>query len=289
MPYLKIQHLLLLMCGFVLLSCEEGELNGTKTVYFPDSEQIKQSVDYVNGRKTGKWLEYFRMGYLKAEQRYLNDTLHDSSFFYYDNGKIASLQIFEKGVKKGRWKKYNKKGQLIWDAGLEKNQFEGKFYKYSYRNLRLIENFNFKHGEKDGKQESFYNNGKPCSVSYYKEGQELPGTEEWEENGKKINNDFKIFIDEQNEVLLKNKLTYIIRLENPKPSDKLYSIIKFDDNTDDMVYSPIKKVKDYFIIEFDIEKRGFIMKDIKLRAERKTALGNTVFKSSSFIASANNF
>lgn len=285
----QIRFFTLSFLSLLLSSCDEGKLSETKTIYFANSEQVKQIVEYKNGKKNGSLKEYYRNGNLKAVQRYLNDTLNDTSFFYHENGNRGSIQIYKNNQKTSCWQKYNKSGKLYWEACFKKNDFDGTCLQYSYRNLKLIERLNYKEGQKHGKQESFYNNGKPRSVSYYDKGEALSGTEEWLENGKKLNTDFKIIIQEQNEVLLKNKLSFTISLQNQQEDDKLFEEYSYDSDKNKKFYLPIKKTGNVFVIAFDIPKGGFVMKDVKLLAKRKTSMGNIIMKRSGFVAAANNF
>ncbi len=282
--------LLLTFCfALCFTNCDNLSSDGLKTVYFPNSEQIKQTVEYKNGKKNGSLKEYYRNGNLKAVQRYVNDTLNDTSFFYHENGSRSSIQIYRMEKKINRWQKYNKQGKLYWEAGFKNNVFDGSWLRYSYRSIKLLEHFNYVEGDKDGKQETYYDSGKLKSTVYYEKGRPLPGAEEWLENGKKINNDFKISISEQNDVLMKGKLSFIIRLEHPRSDDALFEVLSYDSDKKSTFLVPVKKEGDHFIMEFSVPKGGFVMKEVKLSAERKTALGNTVCKTTSFMASANNF
>lgn len=285
----QITKIGIVLFAFLFSQCSDEKADGFKTIYFPNSKQIKQSVEYKNGKKNGSFKEYYRNGNLKAVQRYVNDTLNDTSFFYHENGNRSSIQIYRMQTKTKRWQKYNKQGKLYWEAGFKNNQYEGEWLRYSYRNIKLLERFNYKEGNKDGKQECFYDTGKPKSVFYYDNGTALAGAEEWQENGKKVNNDFKITVSERDEVLLKNKLTFIIRLEHSRSDDVLFETLPYDLDKEKKIMIPIKKTGDHFTIEFDVPKGGFVMKEVQLLAKRKTALGNTISKTTSFMAAANNY
>lgn len=95
---------------------------------------------------------------------------------------------------------------------------------YTYKTLHLIERFNFKSGSKQGKQETFYNSGKPKSVEYYNDNRLCLGTKEWLETGELIDNDFSIKYTEQNKVNIENTLYYIVSLENPSPDDEVFRV-----------------------------------------------------------------
>jgi antitoxin component YwqK of YwqJK toxin-antitoxin module len=291
--YLKILNLskyiviLFTLAGF---SCsDDGLTDGVKLVHFPNSEIVKQYVEMKNGKKNGVLKEYYRNGHLKALQHYYNDTLTDTSFFYHENGNIGSYQILKKNRRVGCWKKFNKEGRRYWEACFKDDLLDGPAYEYSYRNLRIIKIMNFKKNRKDGKQEFFYPNGKPQSVSYYKDGSACPGTEEWNDKGKRIDHNFKINIFEKNEVLLKNTLSYIITLENPQKDDEVYIVSESNSGTNLIPERKLIKTGNAFVMEINLPKGSFVMKEIHLAAYRKTSMGNTVIKRTVVRASANSF
>lgn len=115
------------------------------------------------------------------------------------------------------------------------------------------------------------------------------GLEEWTEGGKKINNDFKITVVEQNKVILENKLKFTVHLENPKADDKVSEI--YDDENNSCYLSGLfyKHSGDHFETEFFVSKLGFVMKKVKIAAFRKTAMGNVMIKTTTFNVSATNF
>lgn len=286
----QLNSLCLCLLFFILLSCDSiTENKELKTVYFPNSEIVKQTVEFKEGKKNGALKEYFRNGKLKALQRYVNDTLNDTSFFYHENGKLASIQLYKNRQRFGCWQKYNKEGKLFWEACFKNNEFHGTNRQYSYRSLKLIEVQNYQDGQKHGKQETFYNNGKPRSVSFFDKGEALPGTVEWQDNGKKIVNDFQIHVVEVNDILMKNQLSFFIHLDKPRNDDRLYQELIFMGEKETKAYSPIEHEDGHFVIRYTIPKGDFIMKEVKLLAKRKTSMGNTIIKTKSFVASANNY
>lgn len=281
-----------LLLSFISLHSCTGKFdgkNGKRIVYFEGTEKVSQSIEYKNGKKNGWWLEFYENGNPKVKSRYVNDTLQDSSLYYYKNGKFSDIQVFKNGQKEGCWRKFNENGMLYSEINFKNNRKEGMQTRYSYNSVRLIERLNYKNGMPDGKQERFYNSGKPKSVCYYSLNHPCKGLEEWTEGGRKINNDFKITVREQNRVLLENKLKFNIYLENPKADDKVSEI--FDGKTEPCFQRGIsyEQKGDHFETEFYVYKRGFVMKQIKIAAFRKTSFGNMMVKTTTFNVSATNF
>lgn len=287
---MKVKFLGLLVLPF-FISCSDSfdGKNGIKTIMFPGTEKICQTVEYKDGKKNGKLKEYYDNGNLKTVQQFKDDKNIDTALYYHKNGVLAVIQMHDNGSKEGCWKKYNELGKLYSDMCFENNLLNGTSLTYTYKSLNLIERFNYKDGNKQGKQETFYNSGKPKSVTYYNEDRLSLGTIEWFESGEEINNDFKIKYSEQNKVNLENKLYYFVSLENPDPEDEVFWISDKDTGNVVSQYQRLEKRGDNFVLEFSVYKGGFIMEKVKLAAYRKTRLGNVLIKTISFNAAANNF
>lgn len=281
----------LLLFLAVLYSCsnESDGKNGLKTIYFPGTNNVCQTIDYKDGKRNGWLKEYYKNGNLKVRQYFLNDTLNDSSICHYENGKIFSIHIFKNGMKEGCWKKFSKEGNLYSEIYFKDDELDGTSITYTYRSGRILKRLNYRNGVKHGKQEHFHNNGKPKSISYYYKGEPCLGTEEWNDYGKKLNHDFKFFVEEQNKVLMENTLRFLIRLEHPQPDDKVYHVANNDTGRVITTLYQLSRIKDYYLLEFPVYKGGFVMEKVKIAALRKTKMDNFVIETTLFNASANNY
>lgn len=275
-----------------LISCSRNKFdgqNGLKIVMFPDSDDTCQVIEYKNGKRNGYLKEYYQNGKIKTIQHFIDDKNVDTAKFYHPNGNPEAIQIYKNGFKSGCWLKYNPNGKVYSKIPFVDGMFDGEALTYSYKSLNLIERFNFKKGFKDGKQELFYNSGKPKSVCYFHNGQACLGLKEWYESGKEINNDFKINYTEVNKVNLENKLYYYITLENPKESDEVYTVMNNDTGRVLTRIQRLEKIGDKFVLQFNIYNGGFIMEKIKLAAHRKTDFGNIYIKTLKLTVSVNNY
>lgn len=280
---------IVILLFFVSCSNEFDGKNGTKTVKFPGTEKICQTIEFRDGKKNGILKEYFENGNLKTVQHFKDNKNVDSALYYHINGKLAVIQMHNNGEKVGCWKKFNEAGELYSDMCFEKDRLNGTALTYTYKSLHLIERYNYKDGSKNGKQENFYNSGKPKSVTYYLDDRPCLGTTEWLESGEIINNDFSIKYLEQNKVNLEDKLYYVVTLENPHSDDEVFRVLAKDTGNVITQYQRLEKKGDNFVLEFSVHQGGFVMEKVKLAAYRKTRLGNTLIKTISFNASANNF
>jgi antitoxin component YwqK of YwqJK toxin-antitoxin module len=285
-------HFTIIVLVFLLYACSystDSESESLKIIYYPGTDQVKQSVQYKKGRRNGYFKEFFPDGKLKARQFFVNDTLNDTTVIYYPGGKLKTMHIYKNKLRDGKWVDYNKEGKLISELFFKEDMLDSTCRNYSYRNGRLIASIHYKKGVKHGAEEHFYLSGKLKSKQYYTNGRICRGTEEWYESGKKVNNDFKIAVTEHDAVLLENTLTYKVRLSDLGPEDEVYRVLIPGRGSDVGDIYPLTREGDTFVYRYTVSKGGFVMEEITLAVFRKTAMGNTVIKTASFNVAANNF
>ncbi len=281
------------ICTLILLfnACNSNpeKTGGEKIVYFEDGKTIRQKINYQNELKNGPAFEYFENGRIKVKRFYVNDTLNDSSLIFYKDGKLKSAQFYLNKLKHGCWREYNKEGHLYSEIYFKKGLLDSTSTEYTYRTGKVLTRVTYKDGLKNGLEELYYSNGKPKSKAYYAFGLPCYGTEEWLDNGKKINNDFKINIQENDQIALQNKLSYIITLENPEEDDVVYRVLQVGEGQAVGSTYPLIKTNGRFVLEFDVPKGGFVMENVVLAAYRSTGFKNTYIKKTSFNISKNSF
>ena len=287
----SLLFILIIASQLLFVSCSnkfDGK-DGLKTVYFPGSLIVEQTIEYRDGTKNGAFKEFYRNGQLKLSQSFVKDTLTDSSLAYYENGNLKSLQYLKNGKREGTWKKFNEQGKVVEETQYKDNLIDGFAIKYTYRSLRPLQKWHYKHGLKDGKQEFFHQNGNPMAVVYFSDNHPCMGTEEWNEQGEKINNDFTISTREENTVLVNNKLRFHITLSQAKDDDVVQVISDKDaDSCPKALYNVLGE-KGEFIVEYTVPRGGFVMEQLKLLAIRKTAMGNRFMKTKTISVAADNY
>lgn len=287
---MQLKNTVVLVLFFLLNACSnkfDGE-NGVETIYYPNTTIVHKSIEYKDGKKNGVMKEFYKAGNIRLQIYYVNDEIRDSTITYFSNGKLAGIKIVIKKKKEGCWQDFNKEGKLYSSTCYKNGLPDGLSVTYTYRTGRLLKRFNYKDGIKHGRQEEYYNSGKPKNITYYNNGTPCIGTEEYDEGGK-IDHDFKISIEEQNRVLMSNSLKFIIRLENFQEDDMVYWVSNKDTGRVVTQVSGLLRKNNYFFMDFPIQRGGFIMEKIKLAAYRKTKRGNVLIKTTSFNASANNY
>jgi antitoxin component YwqK of YwqJK toxin-antitoxin module len=287
----EFKYFVIAVCSLFLASCSgdfDGK-NGVKTIKFPDVDKVCQLIEYKDGRKNGTLKEFFKNGNLKTIQHFKDDKNVDSAIYYHPNGQLSAIQIHKDGKKTGCWQKFNEQGKCYSKISFEDDLLNGPSQTFSYKSLRLIENYNFKYGLKHGKQETFYNSGKPKSIAYYYDDQPGLGTEEYSENSERLNDDFAVKVTESNKVNLENRLYFYVTLANPQPEDEVWRVLEKDTGSVVTRYQRLEKKGDAFVLEFGVYAGGFVMEKVKIAAYRKTASGNILIKTTAFNASANHY
>ncbi len=286
---LKLVFSVFILAAFYSCSPSFDGKNGLNIVHFPNSEKVMMTAEFKDGKRDGELKEYYKNGKLKTHQHYVNDKLEDSSLLYYENGVLGELQYFKDHKREGTWKKFNKEGKVISEINYKNNELDGLSATYTYRTCKLQKRMNYRNGLLDGKQEVYYDNGKPQSITYYAGDHPCKGTQEWSETGEKINHDFKITVVEENKLLMENRLRFFITLENPQPDDRVLLLSEKDTGNLVTELEPLRKVDARYVLEYGLAKGGFLMEKARIGVFRKTGLGNTVIETKDITVAGTNY
>lgn len=274
------------ICICTLAACDPDE-DGLRTTYFAGSKQVKQTVEYKNGRKNGYLKEYYPDGTLKAIQYFVNDTLDDTTRIYHRNGRLKTIRTYKNKRRHGVWRDYNPDGGVYAETSLADGLLHGTSRRYSYRSLKLQTRVDYETGSKHGLEERYYDNGQIQSRVTYRFGNTVGEPEEWDSNGKPLVHDFEIYVTEKDETLLNNRLLVYVRLENPQPGDQVFQLMRADNLGSGFA---LKQAKDgSFVLEMPVNKGSFVMEEITLMACRITPFRNTVMRKKNYKVVSNNF
>ena len=97
-----------------------------KTVHFFNNGDTLQSLDYVNGRISGKVKVWYNSGELKSVATYHRDTLQVMNQ-YYKNGQLISVVPMVKGQLHGEAVYYDSLGNVEITGAWENNQRQGEW------------------------------------------------------------------------------------------------------------------------------------------------------------------
>ncbi|MCB9197123.1 MAG: hypothetical protein H6600_01590 [Flavobacteriales bacterium] len=65
---------------------------------YHDNGQLKEKVNFKNGRQEGELLGYFRNGQLAMKEFYINGDRDGECLYYHENGQISSKILYQQGI-----------------------------------------------------------------------------------------------------------------------------------------------------------------------------------------------
>ncbi len=80
--------------------------------YHPNG-QLKVIGNLSDGRKVGKWIEYYLSGIKKSEGQFANGEKDGPWVYYFLNANIKEKQFFIHGHKDGLWEKFDVHGNVV--------------------------------------------------------------------------------------------------------------------------------------------------------------------------------
>jgi len=126
----------------------DGSIINSK-VFDDEGNLIMEGLITKDGKRYGKWYEYYNSGKIKAEGLYKNNEKEGEWIYYFENGKIEQKGFFKNGKFSGIWTFYDSIGNLI----KEEEYFNGKLngeYKEFNENHELIVYGKYEDGVKVG-------------------------------------------------------------------------------------------------------------------------------------------
>ncbi|MFM7726791.1 MAG: toxin-antitoxin system YwqK family antitoxin, partial [Flavobacteriales bacterium] len=74
--------------------------------------QASRSMTFKQGRKSGKFTEYFESGKPKLEATMRNDDFEGTVMLYFPDGKVWQRGQYRNGLRQGVWSTYDENGKL---------------------------------------------------------------------------------------------------------------------------------------------------------------------------------
>ncbi|MDR1757867.1 MAG: hypothetical protein LBR51_02745 [Bacteroidales bacterium] len=165
-----------------------------------------EGITDLNGKRQGKWKEFYPAGTLRSEGYYMNSLPAGEWKYYFENQEIEITGRYnKKGQKEGQWLWYYPHRGLLIEANYVQGELEGEYAEYDeqgkeiskgeylanaeegewfYRNNNLTEKGKYLDGARQGTWITLYDNGKTAVEMNYEQG--IPDgkfTRYWE-NGK---------------------------------------------------------------------------------------------------------
>lgn len=184
---------------------KDGKENGVHMT-FNQSGNVTTYGQYKDGKKTGVWKEYnSTTGLLDMENTYVNGEKSGAWIDYYPNGKKSQEKNYkgsdkngpmikwnEQGVKTletnyindkedGVHKEYDNTGALVMEQGWHAGKKEGVFKKYNGATKKPILEASYKDGEEDGEWKEYdRSTGAPTLFQNYTNGKRNGEYKEWD-------------------------------------------------------------------------------------------------------------
>jgi len=140
-----------------------GNKNGLWKYYYKLGA-IEQEGYFRNGKIDGTWKWYYESGKIKREENYIDDREDGLCIEYAENGDILVKGEYIDGLKEDLW--INNVGEHVENGYYKFGQREGR-WEYYYANGKLKFEGNFLQGKEDGKHKWYYSNGKLKEEKYY--------------------------------------------------------------------------------------------------------------------------
>jgi len=179
---------------YILAEFSKGMYHGSHQLF--KHNQLREKGSYKEGRKDGKWEEYYSDGSLKNESHLKEGKLEGTRKTYFTSGKTESEVNYKNSEKHGKELRYDyKDGKLRVDANYIDGKPDGKQtrhissntgdyvqiehynkgiqtgdYSETYTNGKVKIEGKYKEGKKDGKWSEYRKDGKPNSEITYKSG-----------------------------------------------------------------------------------------------------------------------
>lgn len=144
---------------------KKGKLEGKWVSYFP-SGKLKLSGEYKNGYKTGEWTDYFENGKPKDIGNYKVVKIKSKVEY----GPMKDFESFE-SVKDGKWQSFSQKDyKLIEEGEYKDGEKHGTWYAYWPGGKIPSVVSNYKNGKLEGKMIEYDRRGNIVSETEYKDG-----------------------------------------------------------------------------------------------------------------------
>jgi len=175
---LVINKISLLICA---LLCNLNTFSQNDTINFTDEQNKKQGYWILTNHQ--KKLPGYRADQ-KVEEGYFIDNKKEGKWvFYYRNGKTKHVLYYQHGVPDGKATFYYKNGTIRETGTWKNNRWVGEYRQY-YENGNPKNHFKYDNrGVKNGKQVYFHENGNPSLIGTWDNGNEAGDLAEYKEDG----------------------------------------------------------------------------------------------------------
>jgi len=124
-----------------------GVKNGTWTEYHLDQQIPSNVTSYVNGVKTGPYMEFNEKGEMKLYADYFQDKLHGRRIEFGSIGRFKKEARYKDGVFHGIYTEWNMAGKMQKSMNYNEGKLDGAFTYYNQSGEKVLI-YEYKNGEK---------------------------------------------------------------------------------------------------------------------------------------------
>jgi antitoxin component YwqK of YwqJK toxin-antitoxin module len=136
---------------------------------------------YVNNRKTGLWVKYYRDGKTpKLKGNYQNNRPNGAYTRYYPNGLVKEKGTFSMNKNVDSLKRFHENGKLAYEANLDATGEEEGNIRYYYPNGQVEFEYKSKGGKPSGQAIRYYENGDVKSKLSFGQDGKVQSSKEFE-------------------------------------------------------------------------------------------------------------
>lgn len=160
----------------------DADGNLIKGYVFRDGILTDEGITDMNGKRQGKWKEFYETGELRAEGNYKNSVkVGDWQFFFQDKSIEVVGSYNTKGEKTGEWQWYYPNQQVMMTENYDDGVLDGEYWEYD-ENGEIITQGNYVEGEPDGTW--IYHRGTAIEEGNYYDGMRTGLWKTWWEKDK---------------------------------------------------------------------------------------------------------
>lgn len=210
-------------------------------------------------------------GNSKSNERTAADSLVEGEkAIYSESGKLHYIIESKDGKTNGRVREYSPDGKLYMDAIYKDDHRNGKCTHY-FKNGRPFSVAYYSNGAKDSIETKYSEQGQILAYVPYKNDKVQPGLKEFKKDGTELTDNTSLVVKVVNNLARGGKYYLKVSLTEPHTDVKFYAASQSDPDSRQI----LKMSGNEGILEVPVSASGFVIKDIYLDAEYKTAMGNT--------------
>ncbi|MBQ9213926.1 MAG: toxin-antitoxin system YwqK family antitoxin [Bacteroidales bacterium] len=164
---------------------DSNMLKQGKWIYYYDTlHTLKYSEGmYVDGKKQGIWVEYYRNKNVKSEITYVNNIPSGFACLYYDNGNPSEQGTWNSYGWVGEYKLFYRNGKVARILNYDENTLRTGVQKYYSQSGKLTMSGYWENGRAEGFVREYYDNGTLRSESHWAYGKINGVVKEYYEGG----------------------------------------------------------------------------------------------------------